>query len=186
MNSSVRQRAPRAALVAALFLLLLAAGCQPWSEFEPIQGRLTTLSGEGPPPGYISGTIPPEYQGCINPFTPQDVQAISQGAIIYSTGAGDLSCSYCHGGNGLGDGPRALKMDQLPANFSYPAMQNAFRNHQDYVFWWVSAGVDKTVMPSFQNTLTETQIWQVITYEWQLGEQQSTEAASGPEIEAGR
>jgi|GEM_PF-5141767 len=178
MSVFVKGHALGATLLGGLVLLLAAAGCQPLSELEPVQGRLAALSGEGPPPGYISGTIPPAYQGRANPFSLQDANAIRQGRVIYTTGVGSLSCFHCHGANGLGDGPRALKMDQLPASFAAPALRDAFRHQQDYVYWWVSAGVDRTVMPGFQDVLTEEEIWQAITYAWYLGEESTTREAS--------
>ncbi len=62
-------------------------------------------------------------------------------------------------------------MEPRPADFSAPAMLEAFRRHLDYVFWWVSDGVSRTVMPAYDNVLSETERWQVIAYSWYLGEQ---------------
>ena len=162
---------PWARLLLMVLIVVLAAACEEASELQPVTGRLSHLQGEGPPPGYIGGDIPPEYLGVRNPFRLDDPEALSGGSLVYFTVAGDLSCVSCHGQAGRGDGPRALRMDPGPPDFAAPPMRNAFRNHQDYVFWWVSEGVAKTVMPAYQDVLTEAQRWQVITFAWQLSEQ---------------
>lgn len=147
-------------LVAAM-LVITAAGCG----VIPVQP--VPLIAEGPPPGYISGNIPDQYKGKRNPFSPSDVAAVSAGARLCTTFT--YSCTSCHGTTGRGDGPMSTYLDFKPADFSAPPMQAAFRDHQDYVFWWVSDGIPKTQMPSFRGRLTETEIWQVITWVWYLG-----------------
>ncbi len=128
--------------------------------------QLVPLMGEGPPPGYIGGNIPAEYRGKANPFAPNDEQALAAGRQLYQA-----NCAVCHGDNGRGDGPKWPYLEPRPADFSTPAMQEAFREHEDYVFWWVSEGVEQTSMPAFKDRLSEIERWQVITYDRYLGEQ---------------
>ncbi len=174
----LNQRQTRWRILSIAFFLVLVA-CAPAQELVPVGGRLTTLTGEGPPPGYIGGNIPDRYRGLRNPFTLEDQAALAAGRRVYLEGVGKLSCVVCHGEDGRGNGPRALYMDPRPADFAAPPMQEAFRQHQDYVFWWVSEGVPRTVMPAFEDVLSETERWQAITYAWYLGEQAS-KSASGP------
>ncbi len=146
-------------LALATAALLLLPACLP---------RVESL-GEGRPPGYITGNIPAEYAGRRNPFDWQDAAARQAGQQAYFSGT--LSCGVCHGGAGRGDGAKAPYLDYTPADFAAPPMVNAFRQHQDYVFWWVSEGVPQSSMPGFKELLSETERWQAITYAWSLGEQ---------------
>jgi len=159
----------------AAFLLNLGA-CGPGEELLPVRGRLTELESEGAPPGYvgrlpgnIDGAIPPGFVGQANPFMPEDQRALTAGGRVYTAGAGELSCAVCHGDTGRGYGPKAFFLDPRPADFASSPLQTAFREHQDYVLWWVSDGVPQTAMPAFRNVLTETERWQAITYAWYLG-----------------
>ncbi len=142
----------------------------------PLQVR--PLMGEGSPPGYISGAIPSRYAGMRNPFTPADVTALAAGAILYVSF--EPSCAACHGTAGRGDGPMAAYLEPQPNDYAAPLPLSAFRDHQDYVFWWVSEGLPKTSMPAWQDRLNETQRWQVITFAWHLGEQGAAGARTGP------
>ena len=138
------------------------------------------LSSEGPPPGYISGDIPERYKGMVNPFTPEDRLAVAAGAGMYISF--ELSCAVCHGVAGRGDGPMVHYLDFAPPSFAGPWLLNALRNHQDYSYWWVAEGVSKTPMPAWKDRMSETEIWQVITYAWYLGERpQQAPAAQGYE-----
>jgi len=151
-------------LLALLASLLLggSASCQ----YVPVEPH--PLMGEGEPPGYISGSIPDQYRGMHNPYTFEDAGALTEGASLYVSFK--HGCVSCHGGSGRGDGPMWPYLEPSPADFASPPMLEAFRNHQDYVYWWVREGVPKTVMPAWQNRLSDTQTWQVITYAWYLGE----------------
>ncbi|MGE5617868.1 MAG: c-type cytochrome [Sphingomonadaceae bacterium] len=131
-----------------------------------LSGMVVEQLDEGPPPGYVGGDIPGQYRGRVNPFALDDQRALAAGQAVYQA-----ECAYCHGNNGTGDGPQAPYLEPAPANFSAPSMLSAFRDHPDYVFWWVSEGVAETGMPAFKDELSETERWQVITYAWYLAEQ---------------
>ncbi|MHB1417589.1 MAG: cytochrome c [Chloroflexota bacterium] len=122
------------------------------------------LTGEAGMPGYVLGPVPEQYRGMTNPFTPDDAAAVEAGKQIYA-----VQCLRCHGATGRGDGPQAPYMDPLPANFTAPLTLREFSEHQDYAFGVVSAGKVQSPMPAFQQTLGETERWQVITYAWYLG-----------------
>lgn len=163
----------RAWMVLVVLLGLALSACESAEELQPVRGRLTTLQGEGIPPGYISGDIPAQYKGVTNPYTLQDETAVAAGQRIYLGGAGPVSCVFCHGASGRGFGTRALYIDMKPPDFAATQMLNEFGNYPDYAFWRVSEGIDKTVMPAFKNLLTEDERWQAITYGWYLGERQA-------------
>lgn len=135
------------------------------------------LIGEGPPPGYTGGTVPERYSAMRDPFLPTDQTALQAGKSLYASH--EPSCATCHGDRGHGDGPLAAYLEPQPADFTAPPMLNAFRNHQPYVYWWVSEGVAKSPMPAWHTRMSETERWQVITYAWSLGEQ-GTAGASSP------
>lgn len=152
----------KTATLAAAILAIALTGCGVLP-YQPVP-----LIAEGPPPGYISGTIPNQYKGKQDPYSPSDLAVRAPSAPqLYATF--DYSCLSCHGATGRGDGPMSTYLDFRPADFSAPPMQAAFRDHQDYVFWWVNDGITKTQMPNFRDRMTETEIWQVITYAWYLG-----------------
>jgi mono/diheme cytochrome c family protein len=81
------------------------------------------------------------------------------------------NCMYCHGDNLDGKGHFAYGFNPPPANFQDPGtiamLQEAF------LFWRISKGGPglprestpwNSVMPSWEDRLTEDQIWQVIMY----------------------
>lgn len=157
-------------LVLALLALSVAlGGCYLPLQLEPLQG-------EGPPPGFILGDLPPQYQGKRNPFTTGDAQALAEGKTLYQSYS--PSCLGCHDAAGRGVGVLGAYLEPKPADFTAPLMRAAFRDHQDYVFWWVSEGVPKTSMPAWQVRLNETQRWQVITHAQWLAEQAAGQRAS--------
>jgi mono/diheme cytochrome c family protein len=137
------------------------------------------LSGEGFVPGYTGMPIPAQYLGLRDPFTLQDQAALNAGISLYHRGY--PSCAYCHGEDGRGNGIGASYIGLRPADYSAPPMLTAFRQHPDYVFWWVSEGVAQSSMPSFKDLMSDTQRWQVITYAWSLGEK-GTKATPSPEV----
>ncbi len=90
--------------------------------------------------------IPEEYAGLENPFA-GDEDAALLGQDIFME-----SCARCHGDDAQGKG---LAPDLVASAESHNA---------DYLYWWVAAGGDSTSMPSFSSSLSDEQIWQVITY----------------------
>jgi len=160
------------ALLAALPLLCtLLTSC-----YVPLQPQ--PLMGEGPAPGMIVGPLPQQFQNKRNPFTTADAQAVAAGRALYH--AYEPSCADCHGPDGRGLGPLAFYLEPKPADFAAPLMVTALKDHQDYVFWWVSEGVSKTVMPAWQVRLSENERWQVITYVESLVEQADARPTATP------
>lgn len=153
----------------SMAVMLLATACLEVPLGEQLE--------EGPPPGWIGGDIPSQYRGLRNPFGLGDATALAAGEQLYHSH--DPSCATCHGNDGRGSGPMAPYLEPSPADFAAPSMLYAFREHQDYVFWWVSDGVAETPMPAWKDIMSETERWQVITYAWQLGEQGAQNPSAG-------
>jgi mono/diheme cytochrome c family protein len=103
-------------------------------------------------------TPPAEYAGKTNPYAGQ-ASAASAGETIFQT-----NCSPCHGADAKGDGPAAASLNPKPADLAL--LQGQFSDA--YLFWRISEGglnpPFNSAMPSWKSTLTEEQIWQVITY----------------------
>jgi mono/diheme cytochrome c family protein len=103
-------------------------------------------------------TPPAAYAGKTNPMA-NDQAAAKAGKQIF-----DANCSTCHGTDAKGDGPAAASLDPKPADLA--ELQSRFSDA--YLFWRISEGGAmppfNSQMPTWKNTLSEDQIWQVITY----------------------
>jgi mono/diheme cytochrome c family protein len=81
------------------------------------------------------------------------------------------NCVYCHGDNLAGKGHFAYGFNPPPANFEDPGTIAMLQ--EAYLFWRIAKGGPglpkestpwNSVMPSWEDRLTEEQIWQVIMY----------------------
>ena len=81
------------------------------------------------------------------------------------------NCVYCHGDNLDGRGHFAYGFNPPPANFEDPGTIAMLQ--EAYLFWRIAKGGPglprestpwNSVMPPWEDRLTETQIWQVIMY----------------------
>jgi mono/diheme cytochrome c family protein len=81
------------------------------------------------------------------------------------------NCVYCHGDNLDGKGHFAHGFDPPPANFQDPGTIAMLQ--EAYLFWRIAKGGPglpkestpwNSVMPAWEDRLTEEQIWQVILY----------------------
>jgi mono/diheme cytochrome c family protein len=84
---------------------------------------------------------------------------VAQGKELYIAG-----CLACHGPLGTGDGPAAATLERngirvRPGNLADP---KRWEETDGELFWTLSEG--NTPMPSWAETLTEDQRWQVIDY----------------------
>jgi mono/diheme cytochrome c family protein len=81
------------------------------------------------------------------------------------------NCMYCHGDNLDGKGHFAFGFDPPPANFQDPGTIAMLQ--EAYLFWRIAKGGPglpkestpwNSVMPAWEDRLSEEQIWQVIMY----------------------
>jgi mono/diheme cytochrome c family protein len=92
----------------------------------------------------------------------------------HAVAGGDIyirNCVYCHGDNLDGKGHFAFGFDPPPANFQDPGTIAMLQ--EAYLFWRIAKGGPglpkestpwNSVMPAWEDRLTEEQIWQVIMY----------------------
>ena len=102
--------------------------------------------------------VPDQYVNQTNPFKGK-ADAADAGKAIFAA-----NCASCHGDSGKGDGPAGATLNPKPADLSEPA-----KNDTDgEILWHVAegsaAGEPGSAMPAWKGTLTQDQIWQVITY----------------------
>ena len=91
---------------------------------------------------------------------------VAKGGEIYIR-----NCMYCHGDNLDGQGHFAKGFNPPPANFQDPGTIAMLQ--EAYLFWRIAKGGPglprestpwNSVMPAWEDRLTEEQIWQVIMY----------------------
>jgi mono/diheme cytochrome c family protein len=99
---------------------------------------------------------------------------VARGGEIYIR-----NCIYCHGDNLDGKGHFAAGFNPPPANFQDPGTIAMLQ--EAYLFWRIAKGGPglprestpwNSVMPAWEDRLTEEQIWQVIMYLYDATEQQ--------------
>ena len=165
----------RTLVVTALILVvvaLAAAGCASGSYPVDIFYEMHYQQSYGPhePPvlSAPAGAVPitgVQLSTGENPFTPGG-SVLATGEYIYST-----NCVFCHGAQGLGDGPVLQTMKE---NFGYGTESQPYTITPDLtdsyvvdqtdagIYGWITNGV--TVMPSFAKLLSVDDRWRVVTY----------------------
>ncbi len=96
-------------------------------------------------------------------------QSLARGRQLYL----EMQCANCHGINGEGNGPAA---NTLSDDFGNPIHPTDLTNYSDFkfarnvldVFRIFSTGLNGTPMPSFQQSLSDTDRWNLANYVWSL------------------
>ncbi len=165
-------------LLAVLALLILSA-CT-GKQIPPAQPEPTAATEEhddgdehaAEPEEHVEGDehehveIPQTYEEMNNPFA-GDAAAAEAGQVLYQA-----NCASCHGATGQGDGPASTALYPRPANLADADMMADLSD--GYIFWRISEGgmmePFNSQMPPWKGTLSEEEIWQVITYMRTLGQ----------------
>lgn len=107
---------------------------------------------------FMQAGVPLEYRSRRNPH-PQAQMIIDAGGKLYN-----LHCASCHGSKGSGDGDAGKDLTPSPAFLAYLVKRP--RSVDEYLLWTISEGGAQfgSEMPTFKETLTEQQIWQIVTY----------------------
>ena len=92
--------------------------------------------------------------GKKNPIKAGDATAISEGKALWGT-----NCKSCHGVKGLGDGPKAEKIDISCGDFSSKEFQSTTDGEMFY-----KTKIGRKPMPSYKEKLSDTEIWQLVVY----------------------
>jgi mono/diheme cytochrome c family protein len=160
-------------IVAALVLVLAAAGCGPTTypadvfpemHYQPSDRRLQPPR-EAPPADAVpvNGSTPrlsfDDAMSLANPVanTPDAMQHAQELARI--------NCSACHGTSGRGDGPVASYFSPVkPVDFTSPRVRS---RTDGQLFWLITNGIGN--MPAFRNLLSERDLWSVVLYVRQVG-----------------
>ena len=81
-------------------------------------------------------------------------EAIAKGRLVYKK-----PCTAWHGTKGKGDGLGSISLNPKPADFSIPTIQE---QTDGALYWKILKG--RPPMESFENLLTEEEIWEVVIY----------------------
>ncbi|KAA3642960.1 MAG: hypothetical protein DWQ07_20775 [Chloroflexi bacterium] len=102
------------------------------------------------PPGGVPTTLP------VNPVAP-NLDSIAEGEILFQE-----NCLACHGITGAGDGPVGVSLNPSPADLSIHTAPGVHPDGQ--LFAWISEGFPGSVMPAFQDDLSEQERWHLVNY----------------------
>jgi mono/diheme cytochrome c family protein len=107
---------------------------------------------------FMEAGVPLEYRSSRNP-DPQAKVIIDAGGRLYK-----LHCASCHGSKGSGDGEAGGDLTPPPAFLAYLIKRP--QSVDEYLLWTISEGGAQfgSKMPTFKETLTEEQIWRIVTY----------------------
>ena len=96
--------------------------------------------------------VPTKYQKMENPTKGE--ADLKVGKMLYNK-----NCKSCHGNKGLGDGPKAKKLDTFPGNFSKDLKGQA----DGSIFYKSLFGRDE--MPNYEKDIPdENDMWNIINY----------------------
>lgn len=100
---------------------------------------------------------------------PRTHDNVVKGKIIYH---GKGKCILCHGVNGDGNGPAAVNPDSQPSPRSFRNMDWQKARTDGELKWVITYGVQGSGMQGHGDTLTDSEMWQVILYIRSLGHKQ--------------
>ena len=121
-------------------------------------GLLAAVAQNAPKTEGEAWTAPARAARKQNPVS-ADTKSLAEGKALFVAG-----CLPCHGPSGKGDGPAAATLERngvsiRPGNLSNTKL---WEQADGALFWEISEG--RSPMPSFQETYSEEQRWQIVNY----------------------
>lgn len=99
--------------------------------------------------------VPAKYKAMKNPLKATDASINSVGKQLYNQ-----HCKSCHGAKGIGDGPKAAKLNTHTGDFS----SKEFQANSDGVLYYMSF-VGRDEMPNFEKKISDDlDRWAVVSY----------------------
>jgi mono/diheme cytochrome c family protein len=107
---------------------------------------------------YLLQGIPAAYRGKTNPLQ-TNVPNVIRGADLYNA-----RCASCHGLMGFGNGAAAGALRPRPADLAWSLSDPGVKD--DFLLWTIAEGGAQfgSNMPASKGSLTELQMWEMITY----------------------
>ena len=119
---------------------------------------------------FFGSTLQANQEDILPEHTEESFELFEEGKFLFLT-----YCAHCHGNSGGGDGFNAEFLDKDPAELSDSKFQ-AKRSDQK-IFRVISMGGAKVkkshLMPAFGYTLSEKEIWSLVSYIRYLGKNES-------------
>jgi mono/diheme cytochrome c family protein len=123
----------------------------------------SAIDSEEPGPQFVEGgpgVVPAEFAELENPLE-GDREAIQRGDEAYHA-----LCVQCHGEGGRGEGDAADGMDPPPGNLANSVRMSTLSD--GYLYWRISEGGAfapyNSMMPAWGTLLSETEIWELVSY----------------------
>jgi len=171
IRSTLTDDSRRPIRVALIVLVPLMLGYYTYSSIAAEQGAPPELRAVHPAPPatmtFQGKSI--DVQGLENPLrkdTANFRKHVAEGGVVYIK-----NCVYCHGDNLDGNGHFAPAFNPRPADFTDPGTISMLQ--EGYLFWRIAKGgfgLPKesapwnSVMPAWEDRLSEEEIWKVILY----------------------
>jgi mono/diheme cytochrome c family protein len=107
---------------------------------------------------FIRDGVPAAYRGARNPLTRTPAN-VDRGRALYAS-----NCAGCHDPAGMGGGDAGSALYPSPALLAH--LLRMPRAVDQYLLWTIAEGGGPfgTAMPAFKDTLSEDQVWQVVTF----------------------
>ncbi|MBA3965760.1 MAG: cytochrome c [Nitrospirales bacterium] len=131
-------------------VLVISTGVLLWGCPKDMEEQPSFSSQEAPRLHSPEGSIPQVGP----PSSHTSLEQANVGAHLFS-----INCSHCHGPEGIGDGPVAGFLPELPANLQAPAVQ---QKPDDELYGIVTNG--EKVMPAFDKFLSREERWMLVSF----------------------
>lgn len=110
----------------------------------------------------LSGTILNEPPGGKVTVIPVNPIAPNQDSVLLGQELYEIHCQLCHGITGRGDGLVGISLNPPPADLRIHTTPGVHPDGQ--LFVWISEGFPNSVMPTYEDKLTEEEIWNLVNY----------------------